>query len=902
MKYRIISFIGLTIALAALISYVTINTIFKFTRCSQRPALIDPSILPISTFTLKNGLTCISYKISSPTVIVQIAYRVGSANEEFHQTGIAHAIEHMLFKGTNKLSESDIPTITRKFGAQTNAYTTKDTTCYFFEVPKNNWEVFVGIFADCMSNAQFDKEHLASELKTILQELERTNSNEKKYSYSLLYQLNYPGNHPYHHPVIGYKDDVFSLSTQTLQTFYKKYYYPNNATLFIIGDIDHDEVQKKVTYHFGSIPPAPSIPTIQFPRKESSNLQTSITTLFRLIKKPTITWFWKLPLNNPKNSVLLSAAALLLSGMPQHPLATKFSATSLKTNKDGILMVSSHASEHSIDQINTAFKQKLKKIIRLGFTEKELALVAAKKHMDFINRQEHLQQFALHWMKSYNATNDPLYYFTEPNTYQALTPQEMQTFFATYCDPSMANQLILKPIPEHLQNNYQHEKQAHDQEDQRKTEQLIRTTPQEKPLFAHQTSTPQAITYTPPIPDIVTTLPNGLTLIVKHNPKTTTMHLSCQFNNTHYLARTVEKEPLNFLVKALFKKSNLSNFFKEHNATLECNHTGVSITIFNSAYQKVLKQFFSMLLEPHFDSKSIATYKKKYLTAIKRKKKNKASLLFKKIIYHNHPFGWTWDDAATKIKSITMDLLKIMYSNYVRPNNMTISITGNIDTKTITSFITQQTAHWKPAKTTLHLAPLPKFVYNPQHIHYTKKSIQSALLLGSPSEVGPTHDDYLPLQLLNFICFSSLGSRIYDLRETMGLFYYATGSWAKRTIAPPGYNFIKLSTSPYNTAIAQQEILTMIDSIGQAGVTEHELAQAKLWFMQQVMNKFSTSTQTAKTFSLLSTTKLGFSYYHNLLNKLEILTLEQMNGVCKRYCNTKNFSILCVGPISKKKK
>lgn len=907
MNYRVITFFGLSIILATLIGYVTINTIFKFTRCSQRPPLIDIKTLPLSTFTLKNGLTCVTYKTASPTVVVQIAYNVGSGHEEYKQTGIAHAIEHMLFKGTSKLSESDIPTLTRKFGAQTNAYTSKDSTCYFFETPKNNWEVFLEIFADCMSNAQFDKEHFTSELKAILQELEQTNDNEKKYSYSLLYQLNYPGNHPYHHPVIGYKDDVFSLTVEDLQAFYKKYYHPNNATLFVIGDINPDDVEQKVIKYFNSIPASKTLPTIDFPKEKHLNTSTETTTIFRPIKKFTLTWFWKIPLNNPRNSILLSAAALLLSNN-SGLLSTKLSATSLKTNTDGILIVSTNPRQNNIAQATKELTQRLNSIIEHGFTEKELALIAAKKHMDFINRQENLQQFALHWMKSYAATRDVYCYFTEPNNYQTLTSKEMQNFFSTYCDPSLVNQLILKPIPNHLKKSYKIAKQRQNKIDQKKTEQLIRTTPQADPLFAHSVSNPQQISYTPPVPDLVTTLPNGLTLIIKNNPKARSLHLSCQFNNNHKIAKTTDKESLNFLIKTLFQKSRnsysqkLSEFFKEHTTSLDCNHTGVNITIFNGTYQKILKQFFNLLLQPQFDATHIAAYKKKHLTLIAHKKKSKealASMLFKKLIYHDHPFGWNFLDAATKIQSISTTSLKTLYNTYVQPNNMTISIAGNIDPKTITTFIRQQTSKWHPSKNLLLEESLPKLVYTPRHKHYKKNTTQSILILGYPSEVGPTHDDYLPLQLLNFICFSSLGSRIYDLRETKGLFYYALGSWAKDTLELPGYNFIKLSTSAYNIKTAKKEVIAMLDSIGKEGITEHEFAQAKLWFVQQIMNKFSTPTNMAKTFNLLSTSKLGFSYYQNLLKQLDTLTLHQLNEICKKYCVTKKFSILTVGPKTK---
>jgi predicted Zn-dependent peptidase len=108
----------------------------------------------IKKVVLDNGLTVLAFKDSAcPKVLLQIAYGIGSAVEQAGQRGLAHLIEHMIFKGTNKLSEGDIDAIARKFGATFNAFTAKDMTSYYFEVDKNNWQPFLAILADCMQNA-----------------------------------------------------------------------------------------------------------------------------------------------------------------------------------------------------------------------------------------------------------------------------------------------------------------------------------------------------------------------------------------------------------------------------------------------------------------------------------------------------------------------------------------------------------------------------------------------------------------------------------------------------------------------------------------------------------------------------------------------------------------------------
>ena len=134
---------------------------------------------------LENGMTLLMYRnTSQPKVVMQIGYNIGSYIEAEGERGLAHLLEHMIFKGTQKMSESDLDDIARKYGASYNAFTSMDTTAYYFEVDKNNWQPFLGIFSDCMQNARFDEQHLNSELKAVLQELKM---NKDQY-WNMMYQ------------------------------------------------------------------------------------------------------------------------------------------------------------------------------------------------------------------------------------------------------------------------------------------------------------------------------------------------------------------------------------------------------------------------------------------------------------------------------------------------------------------------------------------------------------------------------------------------------------------------------------------------------------------------------------------------------------------------------------------
>ena len=204
---------------------------------------------------LENGLTVLTLPFKLiPKVSIQLWYNVGSKDEKSGQKGIAHLIEHMIFKGTATLSECDINLITHKLSGYCNAFTSYDYTGYLFDFPTQHWHEALPIMADCMGNCTFKQEFLNSELKAVIQELKMYKDN---YTASLIENLISTTfqDHPYHHPIIGYKQDLWSLTRDSLINFYNHHYIPNNATIGVDGDVDHEQVIEIANKNFGHIKP-----------------------------------------------------------------------------------------------------------------------------------------------------------------------------------------------------------------------------------------------------------------------------------------------------------------------------------------------------------------------------------------------------------------------------------------------------------------------------------------------------------------------------------------------------------------------------------------------------------------------------------------------------------------------
>ena len=202
----------------------------------------------------KNGLKVLLMEDhSAPVVTFMVTYHVGSRNEAVGHTGSTHLLEHLMFKGSRRFNKDNgkpIWTMLQNVGAQINATTWLDRTNYFELLPSEHLERAVQIEADRMRNAFLRDEDRQPEMTVVRNEFERGENDPwdvlDKNIWATAYQA-----HPYHHSTIGWKTDIENVSTDRLKDFYNTYYWPNNATVTIIGDFDKKEALGMVKKHFG---------------------------------------------------------------------------------------------------------------------------------------------------------------------------------------------------------------------------------------------------------------------------------------------------------------------------------------------------------------------------------------------------------------------------------------------------------------------------------------------------------------------------------------------------------------------------------------------------------------------------------------------------------------------------
>jgi zinc protease len=216
---------------------------------------------PPASFTLKNGLQVLVIPDHRTPVVTQmIWYKVGSADETPGKSGLAHFLEHLMFKGTAKHPAGEFSQTVQKIGGNENAFTSYDYTGYFQRVTKDQLARMMEFEADRMTGLILKDENVLPERDVVLEEFNMrvANNPDARLTEQIMAALYL--NHPYGRPVIGWHQEIEKLDREDALAFYKRFYAPNNATLIIAGDVEANEVQPLVEKYYAGIPAQPAIP------------------------------------------------------------------------------------------------------------------------------------------------------------------------------------------------------------------------------------------------------------------------------------------------------------------------------------------------------------------------------------------------------------------------------------------------------------------------------------------------------------------------------------------------------------------------------------------------------------------------------------------------------------------
>jgi len=347
----------------------------------------------IQEFKLDNGLKLIVQEDHrSPVVVSQVWYRAGSLDEVNGKTGVAHVLEHMMFKGTKQVPAGQFSRQIAAAGGKENAFTSTDYTCYFQQLEKSHLPLSFKLEADRMQNLQLTDEEFAKEIKVVMEERRWRTDDKPQSKVSEAFQGTLYHAHPYSRPVIGFMNDLENMTAEDAREWYRNWYAPNNATLVVVGDVQAEEVFKLAKQHFGKLK-AKVLP-VRKPQVEPGQIGERRVVVKAPAKLPYLLMGYHVPaLTNPETDwepYALEVLAGVLSGNPaarlnqrlvrETQLAIDASAgyDLLARGRQSVFALDATPSEgKTVAELEAALLQQVEDIKASGVTVEELERVKA---------------------------------------------------------------------------------------------------------------------------------------------------------------------------------------------------------------------------------------------------------------------------------------------------------------------------------------------------------------------------------------------------------------------------------------------------------------------------------------------------------------------------------------------
>lgn len=343
--------------------------------------------------TLPNGLkVVVKEDHRAPTVVHMVWYKVGSIDEVDGTSGVAHALEHMMFKGTPKVGPGEFNRRVAAAGGRDNAFTNYDYTAYFQQVPKAKLGEMMSLEADRMRHLNLDPKEFAKEIKVVMEERRmRTDDQPQALLFESLNAVAFQA-HPYRRPVIGWMPDLERMTAADLRDWYDRWYEPNNATLVVVGDVDHQQVFRQARQYYGPLK-ARALP----PRKvveEPDQKGERQVTVKAPAELPQVLLAWKAPVirnvAKDEDPYALDMLAAVLDGyegarlnrhlVRESRLATEVGAAYEDTSRGPSLfyLLGTPAEGHTLAEVEAGLKGEIARIQKEGVGADELARAKAQ--------------------------------------------------------------------------------------------------------------------------------------------------------------------------------------------------------------------------------------------------------------------------------------------------------------------------------------------------------------------------------------------------------------------------------------------------------------------------------------------------------------------------------------------
>ena len=854
-------------------------------------------------FVLPNGLTLLVHEDhKAPIVAVNVWYHVGSKNEKPGKSGFAHLFEHLMFNGSENFRDDYFQAIERIGGTDVNGTTNSDRTNYFQNVPVAALDQVLFLESDRMGHFKgVISQELLDEQRGVVQNEKRQGENQpygKQWNY--LTKAMYPKGHPYSWTVIGEMEDLNAASIDDVKEWFESYYGPNNAVVAIAGDITPKEAHEKVLKYFGDIPAGPTI------ERQERNIPEHPTDTYQVyedrISESRVTYTWNSPEFGSKEDLHFDLISAILSSGKNSRLYKNLVYENQIASYAQAFQASSEIASRFIAQANVkpgADIEKVKaeilseidKFMKDGPTESELKRVKAEYFANFIKGMERIGGFGgVSDILASNQTyhGDANYYKTKLQYVENATVADLQATAKKWLSKGK-HTLIAKPFPEYT---------------------ITESTVDRSKLPEVAEAKPSNF------PDVQrATLKNGMKIVLAQRKGVPTIVMDLMFDagfKTDYLSSpgtaslamnlldegTKNLNSLQISEKLQLLGANLYSYSDMDDST-------VSLRTLKPSLEESIALFSDVILNPSFPEKEFERLKTEQLNGIKREKSQPMTMVLRvmnKYLYgEDHPYSGpqTGSGYEATVSELTREDVVNYYNTWLKPNNATLVVTGDIEMDQLKSYLEKSLGKWKKGDIPQVTFKQPKTnTKNTLYLMDRPESQQSIIIAGHLTEKYGENPEYVVEQMVK-ILGGGFTSRInMNLREDKHWAYGAGGfvMGAKEERPFLVYAPVQTDKSAESVTELRKEIAEFVST---RPATTEEVEKVKTNKVLALPGQWETNAAVNASLKNMVKYDLPDDYYKTYDSKIRNLSAKEVQEVSKRMVSPEKVNWFIIGDRAK---
>ncbi|MEH2178886.1 M16 family metallopeptidase [Nostoc sp.] len=872
---------------------------------------------------LENGLTVLTKEVhTAPVVTVQVWYKVGSRNEEPGVNGIAHQLEHMMFKGT-KNRPIQFGRLFSALGSDSNAFTSYDQTAYYGTVERNKLKALLVLEADRMQNSQIEPEQLASEKRVVISELQGyENSPEYRLNRAVM-QAVFP-NHAYGLPVGGTKADVEKFEVEQVEKYYRNFYSPDNAVLVIVGDFQTANALETIKEVFGKVPRqraegrghgARGAGGAEEQRSRGESLSSSSPIVLRQPGAGRLLQVvYPLPDANQPDIPALDVMDYILTegrnsrlyqALVESGLASELTASVNSLRESGWYEVLVTAgSKQDLKKIDSMLSSAIANVAEKGVTSEEVERAKTQLTADVILSNRDITSQAMRLGTDETTVGDYNYTDRYLAAVRLVKPADVVAVINKYLTKEARTVGFFEPTQKRIT-------EVADKPDSAQTrENFSAGAPV---LFS------EVIKYLPPV-DLATDaiaqvlpdefkFPNGLRILLLPDRSTPTVTLS------GYIQAGTEFDPDNRAGLAAFVAENLLNGTKskdvltiakvlgERGASLnfQANREGVHIEGDSLADDLpiLLEILADVMKNSTFPVKELELHRQQTLTELQQELDEPSEVarrVFVQSIYpKKHPLHtFPTDESLQQIQR--QDVIDFKAKHY-RPDTTVLALVGDFDLDKVRSLLKNKFGDWEVSKKapTLKYPPvaIPEKIVSVNPVLPDKAQAVTYMGYTSINRYDPRF--HAALVLNQILGGDTLSSRLgAEVRDRQGLSYgiYSSFQVGKNV----GTFLIEMQTSPEDSSKAIASTRQILQQIHQQGVTALEVETAKHTLISNYNVSLANPEELTDRILINEVYGLDKVELHSFTDKIQKVTLAQVNQAARELLHADQIVVVTAGP------